>query len=127
MAYRRSTDLLHWSEPGIAFTDASTETTVSVTESPYVVERDGWYYLFIGPRNGYEGTDVLASRDPFRFDLSGWTGHVAGHAVEVVRDGEDWYASAAGWFRNGLYVAPLSWRTTPRPGRAPTTRWPLST
>ncbi|MFJ9572741.1 family 43 glycosylhydrolase [Streptomyces bacillaris] len=119
VAYRRSADLLHWSEPGIAFTDASTETTVSVTESPYVVERDGWYYLFIGPRNGYEGTDVLASRDPFRFELSGWTGHVAGHAVEVVRDGEDWYASAAGWFRNGLYVAPLSWRTTPPPWQSP--------
>ncbi|PCG82106.1 glycosyl hydrolase family 32 [Streptomyces sp. WZ.A104] len=113
VAHRRSADLLHWGEPGVAFTDASTDTTVSVTESPYVVERDGWYYLFIGPRGGYEGTDVLASRDAFRFELTGRTGHVAGHAVEVIRDGENWYASAAGWFRNGLYVAPLSWRDTP--------------
>ncbi|MCX5394869.1 family 43 glycosylhydrolase [Streptomyces sp. NBC_00094] len=119
VAHRRSADLVHWSEPGVAFTDASTDTTVSVTESPFVVERDGWYYLFIGPRNGYEGTDVLASRDPFRFELSGYAGHVAGHAVEVVTDGEAWYATAAGWFRQGLYVAPLQWRDTPPPWQSP--------
>ncbi|OEJ34698.1 family 43 glycosylhydrolase [Streptomyces subrutilus] len=119
VAFRRSADLLHWSEPGVAFTDASTDATVSVTESPYVVERDGWYYLFIGPRGGYEGTDVLASRDPFHFELAGYAGHVPGHAVEVVADGEAWYASAAGWFRNGLYVAPLDWRDTPPPWQSP--------
>ncbi|MFI8769131.1 family 43 glycosylhydrolase [Streptomyces sp. NPDC053792] len=119
VAHRRSADLVRWSEPGVAFTDASTDTTVSVTESPYVVERDGWYYLFIGPRNGYEGTDVLASRDPFRFDLSGRAGHVPGHAVEVFADGDTWYASAAGWFGQGLYVAPLEWRDTPPPWQSP--------
>ncbi|MCB8901730.1 MULTISPECIES: family 43 glycosylhydrolase [unclassified Streptomyces] len=119
VAHRRSADLVHWSAPGVAFTDASTDATVSVTESPFVVERDGWYYLFIGPRNGYEGTDVLASRDPFHFDPTGYAGHVAGHAVEVFADGEDWYASAAGWFRQGLYVAPLAWRDTPPPWQSP--------
>ncbi|MFF9011835.1 family 43 glycosylhydrolase [Streptomyces sp. NPDC014870] len=119
VAHRRSADLLHWSEPGVAFTDASTDATVSVTESPYVVERDGWYYLFIGPRNGYEGTDVLASRDPFHFELAGHAGHVAGHAVEVVHDGDAWYATAAGWFRHGLSVAPLHWRDAPPPWQSP--------
>ncbi|KOU27505.1 glycosyl hydrolase family 32 [Streptomyces sp. WM6372] len=110
VAVRRSADLLHWSAPETAFTDASTDATPSVTESPCVVERDGWYHLFIGPRGGYEGTDVFVSRDPFRFGLDGHAGHVPGHAVEVVSDGQDWYASAAGWFRQGLYVAPLLWR-----------------
>ncbi|MCC3769052.1 family 43 glycosylhydrolase [Streptomyces sp. UNOC14_S4] len=115
VAFRRSDDLLHWSEPGIAFTDASTATTLSVTESPFVVERDGWYYLFIGPRNGYDGTDVLASRNPFFFELDGYAGHVPGHAVEVVTDGQEWHASAAGWFRQGLYLTPLRWRDAPPP------------
>lgn len=119
VSYRRSADLLHWSGPRVAFTDASTDATVSVTESPCVVERDGWYYLFIGPRGGYEGTDVLASRDPFRFELAGYAGHVAGHAVEVVSDGDAWYASAAGWFRNGLHVAPLHWLDAPPPWQSP--------
>ncbi|WP_030154181.1 family 43 glycosylhydrolase [Streptomyces sp. NRRL S-244] len=110
VAVRRSADLVHWSAPETAFTDASTDATLSVTESPCVVERDGWYHLFIGPRGGYEGTDVFASRDPFRFGQGGYAGHVPGHAVEVVSDGQEWYASAAGWFRQGLYVAPLLWR-----------------
>jgi hypothetical protein len=120
VCYRRSGDLLHWSEPGIAYTDRSTGATgVSVTESPFVVERDGWYYLFIGPRGGYEGTDVLASRDPFHFALDGYAGHVPGHAVEPVTDGDRWYASAAGWFRHGLYLAPLHWRATPPSWQSP--------
>ncbi|GAA3209585.1 family 43 glycosylhydrolase [Actinocorallia longicatena] len=115
VACRRSGDLLHWSGPETVFTDASTDTTVSVTESPFVVERDGWYYLFIGPRGGYEGTDVLASRDPFSFGLDGYAGHVPGHAVEVISDGGDWHVSAAGWFRQGLYMAPLTWGEAPVP------------
>ncbi|MEU3945366.1 family 43 glycosylhydrolase [Streptomyces sp. NPDC029526] len=116
---RRSADLLHWSAPATVYTDGSDDTTVSVTESPFVVERDGWYYLFIGPRNGYDGTDVLASRDPFRFTLDGWAGHLPGHAVEVVTDGQRWHASAAGWFHRGLYLAPLEWRDTPPSWQSP--------
>ncbi|MFE5585918.1 glycosyl hydrolase family 32 [Kitasatospora sp. NPDC056531] len=120
VCYRRSTDLLTWGDPGIAFADAATAADgVSVTESPFVVARDGWYYLFIGPRNGYEGTDVLASQDPFRFTLDGYAGHVPGHAVEVVTDGQQWWASAAGWFRHGLYLAPLSWQSAPPPWQSP--------
>lgn len=118
--HRRSADLLHWSEPGTAFADGSTAGQgVSVTESPFVIERDGWYYLFLGPRGGYDGTDVLASRDPFRFTLDGYAGHVPGHAVEPVTDGQRWYASAAGWFRRGLYLAPLSWQDTPPAWQSP--------
>ncbi|MFF4924746.1 glycosyl hydrolase family 32 [Kitasatospora sp. NPDC001261] len=120
VCYRRSADLLTWGEPGVAFADAATAADgVSVTESPFVVARDGWYHLFIGPRNGYEGTDVLASQDPFRFSLDGYAGHVPGHAVEVVTDGRQWWASAAGWFRRGLYLAPLDWRSTPPPWQSP--------
>ncbi|MFH8435859.1 family 43 glycosylhydrolase [Streptomyces sp. NPDC018007] len=114
VCYRRSDDLLHWGEPGIAYADPSTAASgVSVTESPFVTAKDGWYYLFIGPRGGYTGTDVLVSRDPFRFGLDGYAGHVAGHAVEPVADGDRWYASAAGWFGRGLYLAPLHWQDTP--------------
>ncbi|MFJ7280416.1 glycosyl hydrolase family 32 [Kitasatospora sp. NPDC098663] len=120
VCYRRSTDLLTWRDGGVAFADAATAADgVSVTESPFVVARDGWYHLFLGPRNGYEGTDVLASRDPFRFSLDGRAGHVPGHAVEVVTDGQQWWASAAGWFRRGLYLAPLDWRSTPPPWQSP--------
>ncbi|MGI5335910.1 family 43 glycosylhydrolase [Streptomyces sp. CA-181903] len=119
MACRRSLDLVHWGPQAVAFTDATTTATLSITESPFVVERDGWYHLFVGPRNGYDGTDVFASRDPFRFGIDGYAGHVPGHAVEVVTDGQQWYASAAGWFQQGLYVAPLLRRDTPPPWQSP--------
>ncbi|MER5637920.1 family 43 glycosylhydrolase [Kitasatospora sp. NPDC002227] len=120
VCYRRSADLLNWSAPGTAFTDPSTAADgVSVTESPFVVAQGGCYYLFLGPRGGYEGTDVLASPDPFRFTLDGWSGHLPGHAVEVVTDGQQWWASAAGWFRHGLSLAPLTWQSTPPPWQSP--------
>ncbi|MEV7416686.1 family 43 glycosylhydrolase [Streptomyces sp. NPDC089919] len=118
--YRRSPDLVHWGAPGTAYADGTTVAAgVSVTESPFVVERDGWYHLFIGPRGGYEGTDVLASQDPFRFTLDGYAGQVPGHAVEPVLDGGRWFASAAGWFRPGLRIAPLEWGDVPPPWQSP--------
>jgi glycosyl hydrolase family 43 len=113
VAARTSTDLLGWSEPRTVFLDPTTASTPSVTESPFLVERDGWWYLFIGPRNGYTGTDVFASQDPFAFSLDGYAGHLPVHAAEVVRLGEEWLVTAAGSFGDGLYVAPLEWRDTP--------------
>lgn len=120
VAYRTSSDLRRWSAPGSAFTDATTELdNVSVTESPYVVERDGWFHLFVGPRNGYVGTDVLRSADPFSFALDGWAGHVPLHAAEVVRHDDEWWATGAGWFQRGLHVAPLEWRAGATPWQSP--------
>lgn len=119
VAYRTSTDLLHWSPASNAFVDQTTEATVSITESPFVVERDGWFHLFIGPRNGYVGTDVFRSTSPFAFALNDLAGHVPGHAVEVVtEDGID-YATAAGWFQRGLLRAPIQWSTSPTPWQSP--------
>lgn len=120
VAYRTSTDLRRWSAPATAFVDATTEVeNVSVTESPYVVERDGWFYLFVGPRNGYVGTDVLRSTDPSSFSLDGWVGHLPLHAAEVVRHDDEWWATGAGWFQRGLHVAPLEWRHDPTPWQSP--------
>ncbi|HZE41374.1 MAG TPA: family 43 glycosylhydrolase, partial [Stackebrandtia sp.] len=113
VAARTSTDLRHWGDARAVYTDAVTADTVSVTESPFVVERDGWWYLFIGTRNGYVGTDVFASRDPLAFKLKDYAGHVPAHCAEVVRDGDDWWVTAAGWFEDGLNLAPLHWRDAP--------------
>lgn len=120
VAYRTSTDLVHWSEPGTAFTDPATDDdSASVTESPFVVYRDGFWYLFVGPRNGYVGTDVFRSRDPLHFTVSDWAGHVPAHAAEVVADGDDWWVTGAGSFERGVYLAPLRWRSSPPPWQSP--------
>ncbi|GAA2842770.1 family 43 glycosylhydrolase [Kribbella solani] len=109
VAARTSTDLIHWSAPRTVFTDPSTDSNASVTESPVVVQRDGTYYLFIGPRFGYVGTDVFRSTDPFNFQLASYAGHVPAHAIEVVGD----RVTGAGSFQHGVYLADLQWRSTP--------------
>ncbi|HZC51565.1 MAG TPA: family 43 glycosylhydrolase, partial [Mycobacterium sp.] len=110
VAYRTSTDLLHWSTRHIAFTDPSTGTFGGPTESPYVVRHNGAYYLFLGPRGGYVGTDVFVSHDPLHFDVGKQVGHIASHALEVVQDTDgSWWVTAAGWGQGGVYLAPLDW------------------
>lgn len=110
VAYRTSSDLLHWSDRKIAFTDPSTGTSGGGTESPYVVRHNGLYYLFIGPRGGYVGTDVFAGKDPLHFDLTHKVGHIASHALEVVRDTDgSWWVTSAGWGQGGVSLARLNW------------------
>ena len=110
VAYRKSSDLAHWGERNIAYTDPSVGKGGGPTESPFVVRRNGYYYLFIGPRGGYAGTDVFMSADPFLFRIEDKVGHIAAHAAEVMRDKDGkWYVSHCGWGEGGVYLAPLYW------------------
>jgi hypothetical protein len=110
VAYRASADLVHWSARAIALPGAG-----APTESPFVVQRDGWWYLFTGPRGSYTGTDVFRSRDPFHFGIGDQAGHLDSHAAEVVQDGAAWWVSSAGWGQGGVHVAPLTWQNHPVP------------
>ena len=121
-----SDDLVHWTGRTVVFTDEMTGTFGGPTESPFVVERDGRWYLFIGPDwerltatladdgrydpAGYVGTRVLMSDDPLRFDLDGQVGFIASHASEVVVDGDgSTWISHCGWGQGGVHLAPLHW------------------
>lgn len=111
VAYVKSPDLLNWSQRGVAYTDPATGTYGGPTESPFVVRRGEAYYLFIGPRGDYDGTDVFRSEDPFSFNIANKVGHIPAHAAEVVQDTDGkWYVSRAGWGRGGVYLAPLIWK-----------------
>lgn len=117
VAYRTSTDLIHWSGRNIAYTDPTTGDCCGNTESPFVVHRGDWWYLFIGPRLHYVGTDVYRSRDPFHFSIADAAGHIASHAAEPVQDQNGaWWISAAGWGQGGVYLAPLTWHDGPVTG-----------
>jgi arabinan endo-1,5-alpha-L-arabinosidase len=90
-------------------------------ESPFVVERNGTYYLFV-TRTGTGQTDyvrtlVFASRDPEKFEWKPLT-RIFGHAAEVVsEDGQD-YLTSAGWtssvgeLNRGLLLAKVQWTST---------------
>jgi beta-fructofuranosidase len=117
VAYRTSDDLIRWSDRRIAFVDPAVGTMGGPTESPFVVKDGSGYYLFVGPRQGYVGTDVFFSEDPLRFDLTNWAGHIASHAAEIVEDADGQrYASSAGWGQGGVSLAPIRWIEEPREG-----------
>jgi beta-xylosidase len=87
---RSSDDLLNWSDWSIAQFD--TEDRSYIPESPFVVERDGYFYLFRthGPEGG---TYVFRSEDPMNFGRGDLTGREICRlegviAPEIVVDGE---------------------------------------
>lgn len=108
VAYRTSGDLLHWGERHIAYTDPTSGTEAGNTESPFVVHHDGWWYLFIGPRPDYVGTDIFRSDNCFRFRIGAKVGHIASHAAEVIEDNGQWLITSAGWGQGGVKLASLN-------------------
>jgi arabinan endo-1,5-alpha-L-arabinosidase len=109
VAYRTSEDLRNWSERAVAHRDDDTGTGAGPTESPFVVARDGGYYLFIGPYADYVSTAVYFSRDPLLF-TGAPVAEIEAHAPEIVRDldGTE-YITRAGWGQGGVFLARLEW------------------
>lgn len=109
VAYRTSTDLVHWSGKQVAFEHPASGTFGGPTESPFVVFRGGWWYLSVCCDPGYQDTRVYRSRDPFHFSVNDLAGRIDAHAAEIVTEpsGATW-ATGAGWGIGGLFMAPLS-------------------
>jgi hypothetical protein len=125
VAAAKSDDLMHWEGRQTVYEDAMSGTGAGPTESPFVIERAGLYYLFIGPdyeslvrsreesgrydRGAYRRTRVLASEDPFWFGLDGLAGTIDAHAAEVImgESGATW-VSHCGWGEGGVWLAPLT-------------------
>ncbi|ASW53779.1 family 43 glycosylhydrolase [Plantactinospora sp. KBS50] len=114
VAYRASTDLRTWSARSVAYASPVTGRAGGQTESPFVVHRGDWYYLFVccdgtDYTAAYRRTAVYRSQDPFHFDGAEKVTVLDAHAAEVVTDGDTWYLSHAGWGQGGLWLAPLTW------------------
>lgn len=114
VAAATSDDLVHWSGRHVVYTDELVGTGGGPSESPFVLERDGSYYLLIGPAPGsYRRTRVLRSDDPLTFDVSGLVATIDSHAAEVIVDEhDDWWVSHCGWGQGGVYLAPWEWGTS---------------
>lgn len=104
--------------------DAPYNPPWGATESPFVVQREGLYYLFMTYTNcaeeNYHNTLVFLSADPT--DFSEYDGseerihaRLFAHAPEILRDGESWYITTCGWrgkgtpVEGGVAIAPLRW------------------
>jgi beta-fructofuranosidase len=129
-----SDDLVHWSDRTTVLRDEMVGTHTGPCESPFVLERDGLWYLFTGPDMAgmvdafeqaqprgrqemadlmstlpaYRTTRVLVSDDPLHFSTADRAGTIDAHAAEVVEDedGQLW-VSHCGWGQGGVYLARL--------------------
>lgn len=111
VAARISYDLVNWTKDRyVVYTDAGKGTWGGNTESPVVIQRGDWYYLFIGPGASYVTTKVFRSRDLFSWVESDEVDVLETHAAEIIEaeDGK-WYISHCGLKRGGLYLAPFFW------------------
>lgn len=106
-----SKDLIHWADKKVVYTDPGIGTWGGNTESPQVIRRGKYYYLFIGPGDSYVTTTVYRSTDPFKWTYEQQVPIIKAHAVEVVRDIDgQWYVSHCGWDQGGVYLATLQWK-----------------
>ncbi len=112
LLYRTSRDFIHWSKPGILQRWQS--SLYGMQESPFVVKRGGYYYLFWCLYDGQNGcyddrTFVYASRELLDFDGKSPIAMIRGHAPEIVsEEGRDYIVSVFSPY-NGLSMAELAW------------------
>lgn len=106
-----SKNLKTWKIRNTAFVHPDVGTWGGPTESPFVVHRNGQYYLFVCTNTPYDDTAVYRSNSLFHWDIKDKVTNIPAHCAEVIYVSEDeWYVSRAGWGRGGLYIAPLIWK-----------------
>jgi hypothetical protein len=114
VAYRTSQDLVDWSPPVMALT-LGPETAMrnsGYTESPFVFERQGWFYLTVTSYPvDYDATFVYRSRSPFAFPPRA-VARLRAHAPEWLAEGGDFEAGRlffthAGAGKGGVFLQEL--------------------
>jgi hypothetical protein len=111
VAYRTSLDLVNWSEPQMALVLGDTPPMFNsgFTESPFVFERDGWFYLSVTSYPvDWDGTFLYRSRTPFFFPPIPYA-RLQAHAAEWLVDEQDrLLMTAAGPGQGGVWMMPVS-------------------
>ena len=111
VAYRTSRDLLHWSDPQMALVLADTPQMFNsgYTESPFVFEKDGWYYLSVTSYPvDWDATFVYRSRTPFSFPAQPFA-RLQAHAAEWLHDDRgSLLMTSAGAGAGGVWIMPVS-------------------
>ena len=125
-----SSDLLTWDFAGYALTSgekAPLTPAWGAFESPYVIEKDGLYYLFITYTDcsdeTYNDTLVFCSENPKSFgEYNGEADgavpitHLFGHASEVLVENGNYYITTCGWKnkpnpnKGTVSIARLKWK-----------------
>jgi len=107
VAYRLSRNLVHWSEPHmvLTLTDTAPMPNSGFTESPFVFERDGYYYLTVSSYPlSWDATMVYRSPAPFAFPNVPYT-RLRAHAAEWISSRGRMFMTHAGPGQRGVWVA----------------------
>jgi hypothetical protein len=112
VALRTSDDLVHWSAPIMAFVMQESEPmwNSGYTESPFVFERDGWYYLSVTSYPvAWDCSFLYRSRSPFRFDEPPFA-RLRAHAPEWIVDPRtgQLYMTHTGPGQGGVWLIPVN-------------------
>ncbi|OGV39553.1 MAG: hypothetical protein A2X48_13025 [Lentisphaerae bacterium GWF2_49_21] len=105
-----SDNLITWRGKREVFIHPQKGTCGGPTESPFVITKDGKYYLFVCTNNPYSNTAVYESDVPFHWEIENQVGSIPAHAAEIIHtESNRYYISRAGWGEGGLYLADLLW------------------
>ena len=107
---RRSKDLREWSDYSIVSQGGICGNGAVSAESPFVVQRGTWFYLFRSSSTDFN-TYVYRSDTPFHFgsnDDSKLISILPIKAPEIIEHGGQWYISELDDFR-GIKMSRLSW------------------
>jgi hypothetical protein len=110
VAYRTSTDLSNWSEPSMALILGGTPPMFNsgYTESPFVFEKDGWYYLSVTSYPvAWDATFLFRSRSPYSFSAPP-VARLQAHAAEWIVEGGDLYMTHCGAGQKGVWLSRIS-------------------
>ena len=125
-----SSDLLHWKFEGYALTSddkAPLKPAWGAFESPFVVKRGDYYYLFVTYTDcddaNYNDTLVFVSQDPLHFgsymsdtDPAQLITTLYAHAPEILEENDQYFITTCGWNskpnpnKGCVSIAPLSWK-----------------
>ena len=127
-----SNDLLNWQFEGYALTsgeEAPLKPGWGAMESPFVVKKDGMYYLFVTytdcSNDTYNDTLVFCSEDPMHFGVYNGAGQgarpitkIQAHAPEIIEENGRYFITTCGWSRKptphkgAVSIVPLEWNET---------------
>lgn len=112
VAVRTSPDMFHWSGPKIVHTQPFKCNWGGDAESPFVVKKDGLFYLFVcRAMTKYNQTHVYWSKDPINFPKENFVCELPTHASEVIKVSDnEWYLSNTGWDKKGIFIAKMEWK-----------------
>ena len=125
-----SKDLLNWEFKGYALTSGQNSPLTpawGAMESPYIVKRNGLYYLFVTytdcSEENYNNTLVFCSEDPLYFgcymgeeDEAVPVTTLYAHAPEVLEENGKYYITTCGWSNmptpnpSCVSIAELDWK-----------------